>query len=497
MAQSRMLYWPELRLPNADFEEPCIMSPGFDLSNALPIAALGQIVDRQFSDLVLIVGTNPLSPFVVAKYFLSRAEEFSHLETVWLLYSEKKELQDSTKDHARNLQEHLEREYPIRVHLHPIRDISDAQQVQADIGELVLRIDGSHVHLNYSGGTKVMVTHTYRTLERSTIPVKSFSYLDGRLFRIINDETGLPIHSEDLRKLVRVSFQDFIGLNDFELYRPYRETLPDDLMQPLEGFKRLVQEKRLFDFWGAPGSRTGWRYLREHLGNVMHHIYNIEREKYQRKFKHNIQEQLPTYYSQIAYFHPSDTFSELLSYFGPTFPFFQPKGTLRPESDADFVNLFRMIRFLDGEWLEMYVFQAMAAAMRGLGMRNDLCMGVELKKRDWSTFFEMDVAALIGYQLIGVSCTTYDSKAPCKNKGFEVIHRTRQIGGDDIKEILKNILITYVNGTEQQRLQQELSVDTGTRKDNILVIGREDLAFDTLVGRIREFLSYTTSQETS
>ena len=41
-----------------------------------------------------------------------------------------------------------------------------------------------------------------------------------------------------------------------------------------------------------------------------------------------------------------------------------------------------------------------------------------------------------GYQLIGISCTTANEKKLCKSKGFEIILRARQIGGDEGKAIL-------------------------------------------------------------
>jgi hypothetical protein len=47
--------------------------------------------------------------------------------------------------------------------------------------------------------------------------------------------------------------------------------------------------------------------------------------------------------------------------------------------------------------------------------------------------FEVDVAALSGYQLFAFSCTTAWGKATLKQKLFEVLIRGRQLGGDEAR----------------------------------------------------------------
>ena len=47
--------------------------------------------------------------------------------------------------------------------------------------------------------------------------------------------------------------------------------------------------------------------------------------------------------------------------------------------------------------------------------------------------FDLDVAALRGYQLFAISCTTYDRKKEIKIKLFEAYIRARQLGGDEAR----------------------------------------------------------------
>ena len=50
--------------------------------------------------------------------------------------------------------------------------------------------------------------------------------------------------------------------------------------------------------------------------------------------------------------------------------------------------------------------------------------------------FELDVVAVLGYQIVVVSCTLETENAPIKEKGMEVILRARQLGGDEAQTIV-------------------------------------------------------------
>ncbi len=54
-----------------------------------------------FSNLVLLVGTNPLPNYVVAKYFCSNNK---NLRRIWLLYSEKTAFEEGTKQYAEDIE---------------------------------------------------------------------------------------------------------------------------------------------------------------------------------------------------------------------------------------------------------------------------------------------------------------------------------------------------------------------------------------------------------
>ncbi|PKL78646.1 MAG: hypothetical protein CVV27_03025 [Candidatus Melainabacteria bacterium HGW-Melainabacteria-1] len=449
-----------------------------------------QAFDPDFGHLLLLVGTNPLPPFVVASYFLETRERFSQLKQIWLLYSEAGPQQTSTHRPAQLLQTALMQRFGIEVSLHPIREIGSAPAIQQDVGDLTQALQGQQVHFNYSGGTKAMALHTYRVLEQDPEIACSFSYLDGRRFRIICDNRGTAIHPGELRSLVRISLPELILLHDFSLYAPITNQIPTDFEAPLASLGQLLAADRIEEFWGLAPDTMGWSQLRDPLMKATAGIHDIDKPKYLKLFGKQLRKTQEAYHACLETFQPSEAFTQVLAAFEPAFPRLgEPLGEIW-EDPWSLSRCYRMLRFLDGIWLEMHSFSALLDVLSELKLNADACMGLELRQTHWKTYFEVDIAVLIGYQLLGISCTTLANKRDCKHKGFEIIHRVRQIGGDEVREVLKMMLVTYVSEQDRERLQQELAVATGTGKANILVCGREDLERERLKQRIRDFLTY-------
>jgi hypothetical protein len=100
-------------------------------------------------------------------------------------------------------------------------------------------------------------------------------------------------------------------------------------------------------------------------------------------------------------------------------------------------------------------------------------------------YFELDIIMLNGYHLTGISCTVSDNVPFCKSRGFEIILRTRQIGGDEARAIL----ITRLNRNQTKILQEVLVYSTGGNQENILVLGVDDLRQDDIyLRKVEEFV---------
>jgi hypothetical protein len=139
-----------------------------------------------------------------------------------------------------------------------------------------------------------------------------------------------------------------------------------------------------------------------------------------------------------------------------------------------------------GLWLEDYLVQKIRGTLDGkLNSSNGLLQNWEIKKRDWRTDFELDVILLHGYHLTGLSCTISSKKEGAKNKGFEIIQRVRQIGGDEARAIL----VAGLERPHTSLLQEELEHEFGRNQKNILALGLADLRKEALyLRKIEDFV---------
>ena len=83
--------------------------------------------------------------------------------------------------------------------------------------------------------------------------------------------------------------------------------------------------------------------------------------------------------------------------------------------------------------------------------------------------FELDVVALLGYQIVVVSCTLKTGSAAIKEKGMEVILRARQLGGDEAQAI---VLCKACRNNAQQ-VQRELHDEVGSAGYPLRIWGKD------------------------
>ena len=72
--------------------------------------------------------------------------------------------------------------------------------------------------------------------------------------------------------------------------------------------------------------------------------------------------------------------------------------------------------------------------------------------------FELDVVAVLGYQIFVVSCTLERGHAAIKRKGMEVILRARQVGGDEAQAIV----LCKGHPETTERVEKELHDEIGS-----------------------------------
>jgi len=456
--------------------------------------------------LVLMVGTNPLPNYVVGSYLKKK-----NYDKFVLIYSEKNENinQSSTADYADKLKEHLNLDNSncdTYCDTFSLSNVSNPSDIRDDLGIILEKFPKDNineVHLNYTGGTKTMAVHVYNFLKESFAKKFNASYLDARSHKLIYDngekesvklkdkikidiDTLLSIHLYKKNKLETndtYTYKQKFGANfdsisekiknaikggkgkDFVkwLKDPFRKIFKgdEDLLKKPDKFKKHIQE------------------LNSNNSSLIDEFNKLLEQT--KKFEEHIQKLNGSNQSPIDRFNESPQFIwDILNAFPEDKRINDEKNLWIPDdniSNKAFSERIKdTVEFLDGKWLEWYVYNEIISKLQEKGLQEGKHFGISLEAKkensSRSPNFELDIFIINGYQLVGISITTSDKQGDCKLKGFEVIHRVRQIGGDESKAIL----ITGMEPSKKDALQEDLSFMTGTANDKIVVFGIDDWA---------------------
>jgi len=382
--------------------------------------------------LLLLVGTNPLPNLVAAELLLKENG------TLYLVYS------TETAPVADNLKKYLLARY--KVQLLPAVKATDAQDIETTLEKLVRGLAGS-IGLHYTGGTKAMAVHAYRAVEKARggkTPAPVFSYLDATTFELRVD----PAYHEKVLLEVKPTLRELVALHG----NPLRPRLPDKTTILLPAAIALAQ--------AAPGG--GLRVWRDWCDKILRQ----DQIHTGRDWRGN------TILKGVTLSWPDDPIlnevvatlkSELgLSLMAKDLPL---SVVQLPRGLQDLKHL---CKWLDGEWLEHYVLAQVEAVADQCGV-HDYGMTLKTDEKQAADFrFEFDVAAIRGYQLFGISCTTSSDKSLVKSKLFEAFIRARQLGGDEARV---GLVCGY---TDPHSLEQELS-QSWDAQGKIKVFGADDL----------------------
>lgn len=409
-----------------------------------------------FDSLILLIGTNPLPNYVVTQYFLQKVP---NLKKIFLIHSETTKFQKGTETYAKRISELLKSKNQnsnLNFHYIALSDVSNASIIISDLQkQLYENLKNSHkIHLNYTGGTKSMGINVYKFLLKNFPDKTTFSYLDARTFQIVFDDEGRL--SDDLRKDISVSLEEILFLHDYE-----RTNQPDKNFEIFQGairkFHEIIEAGKIRDYFDS---------------------YN--RDKFTKNNK--LIESVRDLTNNLKDYKAEEPLLSIIQLLPEEYRIFNSDGSYREPNSKRIAK--SIVRFLDGEWLEYYVYSLLKEHFAD--KKIEIEIDIEIKRRDWpigNLNFQIDLLLINGYQLVGISCTTSNRKDVCKGKGFEIFLRTRQIGGEEAKAIL----ITRVPEESREKLEAELRIDTGG-SDNIIVIGEEGLKSDELINRINDFI---------
>jgi len=404
---------------------------------------------QKFDTLVLLIGSNPLPNYVISKYYLQKGNMTAQNLNILFFYSEK------TLDIADRLKILLIKKFEMdnaRIEKYPLRDINRVNQIQLDVKASFVGLKGKNIHVNYTGGTKSMSVNIYQEFEQNRGKFKelSFSYLDGRSYKIVFDKPNDSI--SNIFTKVDVSFEELHKLHGL-VEKNKRETM-------ILSWEPAVN--KIIDLHKTEMLKQDFIKMRKKF-----HI-NIQPNEDEIAKKNKIVEKV----NEINKHLQNETYSELLLELLRLIPqknSFLTNTTeklLVPTSNMscdDYYNRLEMFKFFSGHWLEYYTYITLHKIKNEYTnventIRKDniiINMNWKLKNKESSVCFELDVSTIVGYVLLAISCTTNASVKECKLKAFEVIHRAKQIGGDEAF----SLLITGLNEKKTISLRDDINND--------------------------------------
>lgn len=407
-----------------------------------------------FDTLIILIGTNPLPNFVVAQYFI---RELKGLKQIILIHSETTQTQRGTERYAERIMKLIKDRNPnskLTFHQIALTDVGNASlilpQLQKSLREKLK--SSFEIHLNYTGGTKTMGIQTYSFLSKEFPNRSTFSYLDARTFTIVFDDSGRL--NEDLREKVKFSTEDILYLHNYSRDNGYDQNL-DVFKDALGKFREIIESGTLNTYFNV--------YDRSRFIKDDKPITNPE-----------------TLSRNLTDFTAKEPILSIVQLLPEQYRIFNPDGSYRELKSKEIVKT--VVYFLDGTWLEYYVYGILKEYFKDQGIVVDF--DLRIRRKEWgSTNFQLDLLLIKGYQLVGISCTTSSVKKVCKGKGFEIFLRTKQIGGEEAKAIL----VTRASDGTRRQLEAELQVDTGGA-EHIIVLGEDHLKPKILFDRINKFI---------
>lgn len=403
--------------------------------------------DYKVDHLFLLIGENPLPNYVAANLMLNKGG------TAYLVHT------TDTLTEARRLQKILGHELNgfKAIELCPLDNYeSDAYYIQKEINEKLKTIKGGKIGLNYTGGTKAMSAHSYRTLFYEKMSNKTykqrediiFSYLDPRKLEMcIDKEDNERGHLKIRPETLEVELVKIFQLHGLEFkQKPLKDAQLPNLAAALTNiFNSDSKRKQWFDWYcnvfckeARKRKENGWGNWKSNTDLA---AISIPLE--------NLPIEMVTAFEQEKLLASGDklVLSEI-------------------KTTGTFTDVQSFCKWLDGLWLEHYVLKQIKEIVNSQAIY-DYGLNFEIKLTDTEKF-EFDVAFTRGYQLFAISCTTTHDRKLCKSKLFEAYLRARQMGGDEAR-----VALVCCFG-EPDSLKAEISRTIPNNK--IAVFGRQDLA---------------------
>jgi hypothetical protein len=371
----------------------------------------------QTEHLMLLVGTNPLPNAVAAKLLIGARTQVAFLVT----------------PETHSIAMHLARTLGISASYLQVND-SDPDSVYGTVRQWA---EGKHsIGLNYTGGTKVMAVKAVQAV-RDVTPNTVFSYLNPRLLTL-QIERGPARHTETVGNAVLFSLKDLFDLHQIDSKQKSATATPAETILS-EVLVKICSDRQ---------SRTEWYDWRRKKSDGWKHFPPVD--------------------------HPR------LGELGKALVSVCQGQTLTVAALAAELGTLDVTNWLKGFWLEAYTLNALkrAISLEFNDMARDLHCVSRLSADRCKADFQIDLAAMRGYQLFAFSCIDSDQRPACKEHLLEVLARARQMGGDEARAAL----ICAIPDTDELQCEVEKPWDAAGK---IKVFGAAQLL--NLADHLREW----------
>ena len=316
------------------------------------------------------------------------------------------------------------------------------------------------IHYPYTGGTKAMSLHVYEALREFGAKKVISSYLNPAEHKLLSSSPD-ECSPGDERTAWRLSTYDLAQLHSFRMNHPKPvdpavEAFAVSMLAALiggehEGFTRWLGKewKRAF---GGSSEKDVWI---DRFNRWPHPPVSV-----------------PWYEGNSSNWATLSDRLAAIPAFGKEKVFSRTSGGTWHIQICEPVKHFiiPLYHFLDNQSLEIYAYSTIRKL---LPPDCEVLHSVHFAEVGSGNDCELDVVAILGYQLVAISCTLSSNYGQCKKKGFEIIHRARQIGGDHARAAV----LCLLNDHKRNDLESELKKDMGLSNDkHFRVFGITSLA---------------------
>ncbi len=425
-----------------------------------------QLSPNPVDHLFLLVGSNPLPNYIAARLLTKNNA------TIHLLYSEDTQTQNlpSTRDEAGYLAGVLQTDSALQsrgVQVAPSRGIHDSngQAIENQLGTIcndagLKSGTNTSIGLNYTGATKPMSVHTYRTLAARFGKRCRFSYLDPRRMAFWYDNSSDPYcisHTD-----VTLSLQTLAAMHGYTLEKEPRQT--PELPSLLQALQEVHQT--------SEGLKEWRNWLRSDLSEFP---------------THDALKPISDVFLDMCGGDPDphQLAQKLFDKFDKQENRIETQENLIKTKDKP-LTLESYRFWFPGKWLEDVVLEAIIANQHEFAIKHfgasiepkpnpqrqqQIREKAKRKEHEQIPNFDLDVAAMLGYQLFAVSCIVSErANGETKKHLFEAYMRARQLGGDEARIAL----VCYVDDGQKMELESVIQRNWHVQ-ENIKVFGRSDI----------------------